>query len=203
MCPHQRHPTTPYVPPNLRPKPANLPSLHGRLAATMLMHVQPPPSFDAFKPFALSPHGQSTRTYHRLPPWLDRCRLHHNFLSPCTLALIMHHVDRPWLRPNSSDPLASSLHLSFTTAWCIDAKRLACPSSPHGTSHPSWNSPFTAMPSAITSHPTTAHQEPIDTSNPHNIVHHSSSKGEHHWFSYIDTWTEKIEKKVCKRLEGT
>ena len=27
------------------------------------------------------------------------------------------------------------------------------------------------------------HHEPKDTSNPHNIVNHSSSKGDHHWSS--------------------
>jgi len=36
--------------------------------------------------------------------------------------------------------------------------------------------PSTAMP-----HPTIAHHEPRDTSNPHDVVNHSSSKGDHHW----------------------
>ena len=39
------------------------------------------------------------------------------------------------------------------------------------------------MPSTATSHPTPAHHEPKYTSNPHNIVNHSSSKGDHHWSS--------------------
>jgi len=34
-----------------------------------------------------------------------------------------------------------------------------------------------------TSHPMSAHYEPKDISNPHNVVNHSSSKGDHHWSS--------------------
>ena len=58
-------------------------------------------------------------------------------LPPCALVL----MDRQWLRPDSSGPSVSSLHLYFSTAWHVGIKPLAYPSSSHDLSHPSWSSP--------------------------------------------------------------
>ena len=66
----------------------------------------------------------------------------------------MHHVDCPWLRPNSSCPSVQAYsRLSFTTL----------------------------SPSAWTFRHLPTHHEPRDTSNSLNIINHSSSKGDHHW----------------------
>ena len=39
--------------------------------------------------------------------------------------------------------------------------------------------------STVMSHPTPAHHELTDTSNPLNVINHSSSKGYHHWSSLM------------------
>jgi len=85
MCPRQRHPTTPYAPPNLRPKPANLPSLHGRLTATMSMHVRPPLSGTTSS--SLSHSRRKGNLSNLLSPY-SLTRLMLSSSRPCTLVLL-------------------------------------------------------------------------------------------------------------------
>ena len=88
-------------------------------------------------------------------------------------------------------------HDSTRTSQVTWRQASTCPSPPHDASASSlllarnhvWSVArkleltLQHMPSVVTSHPTLAHHELRDTSNSHNIVNHSSSKGDHHWSS--------------------
>ena len=165
-----RHLTAPNAFPILRPKLVN-PS------PPKSTRVRPPPSFDPFKYSALPPHSQPTRACHRLPSWLDRRRLHRHLTIHVLLRRSWSCGDHSWLRSGFSGPSVPNLQLSFTTAWCINAKPLACPSSPHGPSH---QLALHHVSSIDILHPTSAHHEQRDTLNQLNIVNHLSS-GDSHW----------------------
>jgi len=169
----------------LRPKPANLPS-------PMSTRVWPLPSFDTSKSFALpawaaysnlpSPSSLTWPTSYSSPS-----------RPPCTLALIVHHVDCPWL------------HLDYSVR---SAQASIWPSPPHDASAPrlllachhymsiasKLELGLHHVMSVITSHPTPTHHELRDISNPLNVVSHLPSMGDHrlssrsspHMYIYMD-----------------
>ena len=90
----------------LRPEPANL-------APSIMTRVWVPPSvMTPLRSFALPSHGQPTWTRHRLPSWLSRAV----FITPIYSCSSVHHIDRPWLRSDSSGPSVQAYSYSPFTA---------------------------------------------------------------------------------------
>ena len=130
-----------------------------------------------------SVNTRSRRSKKKIAKRLGRRCLHHHvlllFRAPCG----------PPMTPSgllgSLDPglLASTLHRlgpSARTFRSTEPTRV----------HPSTRSfsvnlspDLHLAPPTIMPHPTPAHHKPRDTSNPHDVVNHSSSKGDHHWSS--------------------
>jgi len=130
------------------------------------------PSLDAFESFVRVRHtGRLLDSPSSSPTWPTPSS------SPCTLALpytvwTAHGNARPSRVPRSRP---TRIHPSLSWSLGMNLSLLQTYSRPPFTMNLSPDlhlAPSTAMP-----HPTPAHHESRDTSNPHNIINHSSSKG--------------------------
>ena len=140
------------------------------------------PSLDAFESFARARRtGRLLDSPSSSPTWPTPSSSLCTLALPCTV-WTAHGSARPPRVPRSRP---TRIHPSPSWSLGMNLSLLRAYSRPSFTRSFSMNlSPNIHLaPSNTMPHPTPAHHEPRDTSNSHDVVNHSSSKGDHHWSS--------------------